>query len=63
LDRLDELNYVVEELIASQNYPNIVGAYWKGTLTQSNFCPHGAKQEEDQLQRNKHISNSKWKND
>jgi hypothetical protein len=33
LDRLDELNYVVEELIASQNYPNIVGAYWKGTLT------------------------------
>jgi hypothetical protein len=33
LDRLDELNYVVEELIASQNYPNLVGAYWKGTLT------------------------------
>ncbi|HEX9320374.1 MAG TPA: ester cyclase [Nitrososphaeraceae archaeon] len=32
LDRLDELNYVVEELIASQNYPDLVGAYWKGTL-------------------------------
>jgi predicted ester cyclase len=33
LDRLDELNYVIEELIASQNYPDLVGAYWKGTLT------------------------------
>jgi len=33
LDKLDELSYVVEELIASPNYPDFVGAYWKGTLT------------------------------
>src|SRR4051812_12316698 len=33
LDKLDELSYVVEELIASPNYPDLVGAYWKGTLT------------------------------
>ena len=33
LDKLDELSYFVEELIASPNYPDLVGAYWKGTLT------------------------------
>jgi predicted ester cyclase len=32
LDKCDELSYVVEELIASPNYPDLVGAYWKGTL-------------------------------
>ena len=32
LDRLDELNYVVEVMIASEAYPDLVGAYWKGTL-------------------------------
>jgi hypothetical protein len=32
LDRLDELNYVVEEMIASPGYPDLVGTYWKGTL-------------------------------
>ena len=33
LDKLDEFNYVVEEMIASEAYPDFVGAYWKGTLT------------------------------
>jgi predicted ester cyclase len=33
LDRLDDLNYVVEDLIASPAYPDLVGTYWKGTLT------------------------------
>ena len=33
LEKLDELSYFVEELIASPNYPDLVGAYWKGTLT------------------------------
>jgi predicted ester cyclase len=33
LDKLDELNYVVEEMIASEAYPDLVGAYWKGSLT------------------------------
>src|ERR687891_114429 len=32
LDRLDDLNYVVEEMIASPAYPDLVGTYWKGTL-------------------------------
>ncbi len=33
LDRLDDLKYVVEEMIASPAYPDLVGAYWKGSLT------------------------------
>jgi hypothetical protein len=33
LDKLDEFKYVVEAMIASENYPDLVGAYWKGTLT------------------------------
>ena len=33
LDKLDEFNYVVEAMIASENYPDLVGAYWKGSLT------------------------------
>ena len=32
LDKLDELNYVVEAMIASEAYPDLVGAYWKGSL-------------------------------
>jgi hypothetical protein len=32
LDKLDELRYVVEEMIASPSYPDLVDAYWKGTL-------------------------------
>jgi predicted ester cyclase len=33
LDKLDDVSYVIEELIASPNYPDLVGAYWKGTCT------------------------------
>jgi len=32
LDKLDDLKYVVEALIASPGYPDLVGAYWKGSL-------------------------------
>jgi predicted ester cyclase len=32
LDRLDDLKYVVEAMIASPGYPDLVGTYWKGTL-------------------------------
>ena len=32
LDKLDDLNYVVEVMIASPAYPDFVGTYWKGTL-------------------------------
>ena len=40
LDKLDELSYVVEELIASPNYPDLVGTYWKGTLTPKATSAH-----------------------
>ena len=33
LDKLDDFKYVVEALIASPWYPDLVGAYWKGSLT------------------------------
>ena len=32
LNRLDDLNYVIEDMIASPAYPDLVGTYWKGTL-------------------------------
>jgi hypothetical protein len=32
LDKLDDLNYVVEDMIASPAYPDFVGTYWKGTV-------------------------------
>src|SRR6478672_7692171 len=37
LDILNDLNYVVEAMIASEAYPDLVGAYWKGTLTPKAF--------------------------
>jgi predicted ester cyclase len=33
LDKLDDLNYVVEDVIASPAYPDLVATYWKGSLT------------------------------
>ena len=33
LDKFDDLNYVVETMIASPFYPDLVGTYWKGSLT------------------------------
>jgi predicted SnoaL-like aldol condensation-catalyzing enzyme len=33
LDKLDEFKYVVEAMIASEIYPDLVGTYWKGSLT------------------------------
>ena len=32
LDKLDDFNYVVEAMIASEWNPDLVGAYWKGSL-------------------------------
>ena len=32
LDRFDDLNYMVDAMIASPAYPDLVGAYWKGSL-------------------------------
>ena len=33
LDKLDDSAYVVEEMIASPAYPDLVGTYQKGSLT------------------------------
>lgn len=33
LDKFEDFNYVIEDLIGSEAYPDLVGSYWKGTLT------------------------------
>jgi len=32
-DKLDDFNYVVEAMVASTSYPDLVSTYWKGSLT------------------------------
>jgi hypothetical protein len=32
LDKLDDLNYVVDAMIASPSYPDLIATYWKGSL-------------------------------
>ena len=33
LDKLDDFSYVIEAMIASESLPDLVGTYWKGSLT------------------------------
>jgi predicted ester cyclase len=33
LNKLDDLNCMIEAIIASEAYPDLVGAYWRGSLT------------------------------
>jgi len=33
LSKFDDFNYNIEEMIASEAYPDLVGTYWKGSLT------------------------------
>ncbi len=33
LDKFDDINYTIEAMIASEAYPDLVGTYWKGSLT------------------------------
>ena len=33
LSKFDDINYTIEEMIASAAYPDLVGVYWKGSLT------------------------------
>ncbi len=33
LIKFDDINYIIEEMIASAAYPDLVGTYWKGSLT------------------------------
>jgi hypothetical protein len=43
LDKLDDFSYVIEAMIASDSLPDLVGSYWKGSLTPkagSSDSPH-----------------------
>jgi predicted ester cyclase len=33
LSKFDDINYTIEVMIASEAYPDLVGTYWKGSLT------------------------------
>jgi predicted ester cyclase len=33
LDKFDDFSYVIEAMIASEHLPDLVGTYWKGSLT------------------------------
>ena len=33
LSKFDDINYTIEDMIASAGYPDLVGVYWKGSLT------------------------------
>jgi predicted ester cyclase len=33
LDKFEDINYTIEEMIASEAYPDLVGTYWKGSCT------------------------------
>src|SRR5215218_4411158 len=33
LSKFEDINYTIEEMIASEAYPDLVGTYWKGSLT------------------------------
>ena len=33
LDKFDDFSYVIETMIASDHLPDLVGTYWKGSLT------------------------------
>jgi predicted ester cyclase len=33
LSKFDDINYTIETMIASEAYPDLVGTYWKGSLT------------------------------
>jgi predicted ester cyclase len=42
LDKLDDFSYVIEVMIASEHLPDLVGTYWKGSLTPK-ASPHNNK--------------------
>jgi predicted ester cyclase len=39
LDKLDDFSYVIEVMIASESLPDLVGTYWKGSLTPKESPP------------------------
>ena len=49
LDKLDDLNYVVEAMIASPSYPDLVGTYWKGSLTRKKSTSSDTPQQTNKI--------------
>jgi predicted ester cyclase len=39
LDKFEDINYIIEAMIASAAYPDLVGTYWKGSLTPKVTAP------------------------
>ena len=37
LDKFEDINYIIEAMIASGAYPDLVGTYWKGSLTPKEY--------------------------
>jgi predicted ester cyclase len=42
LNKLDDFTYVIEAMIASESVPDLVGTYWKGSLTPKASPPDAA---------------------
>jgi predicted ester cyclase len=40
LDKLNDFSYVIEAMIASESLPDLVGTYWKGSLTPKASPPY-----------------------
>jgi hypothetical protein len=49
------LNYVVEAMIASEAYPDLVGAYWKGSLTPKKATSSSSSSDNQHRRTNKAI--------
>src|SRR5262249_46840960 len=60
LNKFDDFSYVIEAMIASESLPDLVGTYWKGSLTPK-ASPSSAQHINKIIRRG--VSNSKWKND
>ena len=61
LNKFDDFSYAIEAMIALESLPDLVGTYWKGSLTPK-ASPSDA-QHINKIIRSGVISNSKWKND
>jgi SnoaL-like polyketide cyclase len=64
LDKFDDINYTIEEMIASAAYPDLVGVSWKGSLTPNKTTSETLQSSKIINYRgvSKYIPYSKWKN-
>ena len=62
LNKLDDMNYVVEAMISSPGYPDLVGAYWKGSLASKASTSDTHQTNKIINYRGVDVPNSEWKN-